>query len=136
MKSILITLISLALAVSAQADLKKIQGTWKATAGQLGDFSLPKSLLDKMVLIIKDDTYDYDEGHGHDVGKLKEIKDSKPLAMDIFGTEGPNKGKTIPTIYKLEDKVLTICYGLDGKRPKSFEDKGKRILLMTFKLPE
>ena len=35
--------------------------------------------------------------------------------MDIKGTDGPNKGKTIKTIYKLDGDTLVVCYELgDG----------------------
>jgi len=129
MKLILFVLASLALAAAASADLKKIQGTWKPSSGEVGSKALPKTMLDKMVLIIKDGTYDYDEGHGHDIGTLKEIA-GKPLGMDIIGTKGPNKGRTFHTIYKLEGSALIICYGLDGKRPKSFTDNGKAVTML------
>ena len=130
MKLILFVLASLALSAVASADLKKIQGTWKPSTGQIGSKALPKSMLDKMVLIIKDGTYDYDEGHGHDIGTLKEIAGKTPQEMDIIGTKGPNKGHTYLTIYKLEGSALIICYGLDGHRPKSFTDNGKAVTML------
>jgi len=124
MKTIL-SLISLAcIATSASADLKKINGTWKPISGEAGGRPMTKAFLDKMVIVIKDGTYDYDEGNGHDIGTLKDVP-GKPQGMDITGTKGPNKGKTYVTLYKLEGKTLTICYGLDGKRPKAFDAKGK-----------
>lgn len=122
-----------AFASFASADLKKINGTWKAVAGQIGGKDLPPALLKSMVLILKDGSYDYDEGHGHDVGQMKEVGKKKPLSIDIVGTEGPNKGKTYKAIYQFDGKVLRISYGLDGKRPSSFDrDKKGMILSMTY----
>ena len=44
--------------------------------------------------------------------------------MDIKGTGGPNKDKTIKAIYKIDGDTMTICYALDaGDRPTKFESK-------------
>jgi len=129
MKLLPVLFLSLALPVLAPADLKQIQGTWKPTSATMGGTPLPKAMLDKMVLIVKGDTYDYDEGHGHDIGKLKDVK-GKPMGMDIIGTKGPNEGKTYHTIYKVEGSDLTIKYGLDGKRPNSFDQKAKEPTIL------
>ena len=55
--------------------------------------------------------------------------------MDVLGTEGPNKGKTFPSIYELDGDTLKICYTLEGKdRPAGFESKeGTETLLVTYK---
>ena len=135
MKPITLLVALFTFVISANADFKKIQGAWKASSGQIGGKDLPKALLEKMVLVIKDETYDYDEGHGHDVGLLKSVKDLKE-GMDIVGTKGPNKGKIYLTIFKLDGKNLVILYGLDGKRPKSFDDKGKMVMTMVYKKSE
>ena len=133
MKLILITLTYLFLFATASADLDKIQGTWKAASGQIGGKDLPKALLDKMVLKIKGNTYDYDEGNGHVIGTVKVIAGTSPFAMDIAGTKGPNKGRTYKSIYRIDGSTLTIYYGLDGHRPGSFDEKGKPMtLLMKF----
>jgi uncharacterized protein (TIGR03067 family) len=131
MKLISLSLVFL-LSVLASASLKGIQGTWKPTAGSISGDPLPKTMLDKIVLIIKGDAYDYDEGPGHDIGMLKEIP-GKPLGLDIVGTKGPNKGRTFHAIYKLEGSLLTIYYALKGDRPKSFSEKGTTTLLMTYR---
>src|SRR4051794_40819519 len=36
--------------------------------------------------------------------------------MDITGTSGPNKGKTILAIYEQKGDTLRICYDLSGKK--------------------
>lgn len=128
-------LILFLLAVSgiASTSLKAIEGTWKPSGGTIGGQELPKTMLDKMVLVIKDGTYDYDEGAGHDYGTLKQVGAKAPLGLDIVGTKGPNKGRTILAIYKLEGQTLVICYGLDGHRPKSFAQNAKeKTMLMKY----
>ena len=58
------------------------------------------------------------------MGTVKLDPSAKPKAMDITGTEGPNKGKTILAIYELKDDTLRICYDLTGKgRPAEFMSK-------------
>jgi uncharacterized protein (TIGR03067 family) len=44
--------------------------------------------------------------------------------MDITGTEGPNKGKTMLAIYELEGDSMKVCYDMSGKeRPTEFKTK-------------
>ena len=59
----------------------------------------------------------------------------KPKAMDITGTEGPNKGKIIQAIYELDGDTWKVCYDLSGKeRPKSFKtESGTMALLVVYK---
>jgi uncharacterized protein (TIGR03067 family) len=52
--------------------------------------------------------------------------------MDIIGTEGPNKGKTILAVYELSGDTLKVCYALEGPtRPTDFTTRGdaKRFLV-------
>ena len=53
---------------------------------------------------------------------------------DITGTEGPNKGKTIPAIYEHKGDTLKVCYNLGGQeRPTEFKSKsGTRQKMWTF----
>ena len=126
-----LSLICLCLATSAFADLKKLDGTWKPTSGEMGKSQLPKAFLDKMILILKNGEYDYDEGHGHDIGVFKEMGKGLPLGLDIVGTKGPNKGRTFRTIYKYDGKSLTICYGMGTQRPTTFDAKEKGVILLV-----
>jgi len=133
MKFILLLAI-FAIPMFACADIKAIQGTWKAASGSMGGAALPKELLTKMVLKITGNHYDYDEGNGHDLGDLKLIPGKGLAAMDIIGTNGPNKGKTLLAIYRVEGDTLTIVYGFGHERPKSFEQKDTAgSLLMNYK---
>lgn len=52
--------------------------------------------------------------------------------MDIFGKEGPNAGKHLKAIFKLENNQLTICYDLEGKDyPTSFDTKNHPLYFMA-----
>jgi RNA polymerase sigma factor (sigma-70 family) len=57
----------------------------------------------------------------------------KPKTMDLIPGAGPDKGKTVPAIYKIEDDTLTICEGDVGKdRPTEFSSTAENgwILLV------
>jgi len=57
-----------------------------------------------------------------------------PLALLITGVEGPNAGRTIPSIFQLVGDRLRICYGLDGTMPTSFTTTpGAPRYLATYK---
>ena len=60
---------------------------------------------------------------------------AKPKALDITGTEGPNKGKTILAIYERNGDTLRICYDLSGKsRPAEFKTTaGTQLFLVEYK---
>jgi uncharacterized protein (TIGR03067 family) len=52
--------------------------------------------------------------------------------MDIVGTKGPNKGKTILAVYEIKDDTLRVCYDLSGKaRPKEFKTKADTQLFLV-----
>jgi uncharacterized protein (TIGR03067 family) len=55
--------------------------------------------------------------------------------MDITGTDGPNKGKTILAIYERDGDTLRVCYDLSGKsRPTEFKtETGTQLFLVTYK---
>ncbi len=56
------------------------------------------------------------------------------MALDVIGTEGPNKGKTIPAIFDLAGDTLKICYDLSGQaRPTEFKSSpGTQQFLATY----
>lgn len=57
----------------------------------------------------------------------------KPATIDLKPTAGPEKGKTMPGIYKHENDALTLVFNAPGQaRPANFDASGKdeiRIVL-------
>ena len=116
----------------AAADLKALVGKWKLEKAEIGGkdslalfkdltFEIPASGKYKLVL-----------GGQKDEGTFTVDPSKKPAAMDITGAEGPNRGKTIKAIYKLDGDTVTICYGLgDSDRPTKFETKGNPKLFLA-----
>jgi uncharacterized protein (TIGR03067 family) len=119
----------------AKDDGKKMQGTWLPKSGELGGKPFPDETLKTIKLVLKEDKYTATVGSEPDKGTFKLDPSAKPKAIDITGTEGPNKGKTIPAIYELTDDTLTVCYNLGGKdRPTEFKTKaGTQLFLVTYK---
>lgn len=116
-------------------DMDALQGTWLASSAEIGGKPFPDEVRKSIKLTLKDGMYTVTVGKNPDVGTVKLTPSAKPKAMDVTGTEGPNKGKTILAIYELDGKVLKICYDLSGKaRPKEFKTaEGTLLFLVTYK---
>jgi uncharacterized protein (TIGR03067 family) len=108
-----------------QDDAKLIQGTWIPIQAELGGKEMPEEVRKSIKLILKGDTYTAFVGDKPDAGTCKLDPTKNPKTLDILGTDGPNKGKTILTIYELKGDTLKVCYDLSGKgRPTEFNTKG------------
>jgi len=98
-----------------------IQGTWIPVSAELAGQPLPQQVLSTIQLILTEDRYTAVVAGKKDVGNLSLRSNQQPRAMDILGTEGPNKGKTILAIYERIGDSLKVCYDLAGKtRPSKF----------------
>ena len=111
-----------------------LQGTWLPAAAELGGKPFPEEVRKSMKLVIKDDKYTVTVGEKVDQGTVKLNPKAKPKAMDITGTDGPNKGKTFPAIYERDGDTLRICYDLSGKGyPTEFKTgEGTQLFLVTY----
>jgi uncharacterized protein (TIGR03067 family) len=121
--------------LAGDADRKALNGSWKPVAAELAGAKFPQEELDKITLKIDGDKYTVEVGKAIDKGTAKSDASAKPKSMDITGTEGPNKGKTLLAIYEIDKDTLRICYDLKGKeRPTEFSSsKEKPYFLVTYK---
>ena len=112
-----------------------IQGTWLPSTAELGGKMFPDEVRKTIKLVVKDDKYTVTVGKQVDQGTVKLNSAAKPKELDITGTDGPNKGKTILAIYERDGDTLRVCYDLSGKnRPKEFKTKeGTQLFLVTYK---
>jgi len=112
-----------------------MQGTWLLSAAELGGNKFPDDARKSIKLVLKEGKYTVTAGKNTDQGTCKVDPKAKPKALDITGTEGPNKGKTILAIYELDGDTLRVCYDLSGKsRPTEFKTKeGTQLFLATYK---
>jgi uncharacterized protein (TIGR03067 family) len=129
----------LAFSLAARSDNAKdgdaLQGTWLPSAAELGGKAFPDEVRKSIKLVVKDDRYTVTVGKAVDKGTVKLNPAAKPKEIDITGTDGPNKGKTIKAIYEHDGDTLRVCYDLGGKgRPTAFATKeGTQLFLVTYK---
>jgi uncharacterized protein (TIGR03067 family) len=112
-----------------------IQGTWLPATAELGGKQFPDEVRKSIKLVVKDDRYTVTVGKQVDQGTAKLNPAAKPKELDITGTEGPNKGKTILAIYERDGDTLRVCYDLSGKsRPTEFKTReDTQLFLVTYK---
>ena len=120
----------------AKDEAKSMEGTWLSSAAELGGEKFPDEVRKTIKLVIGDGKYTVTAGKNPDRGTVELDPSKKPKEMDITGTEGPNKGKTILTIYERIGDTLRVCYDLSGKsRPAEFKTTaGSRLFLVEYKL--
>lgn len=128
--------LSSSLAVSDDSKPEMLDGIWLPSTAELGGKAFPDEVRKSIRLEIKGDQYTVTVGNRPDRGTCKLEPSTKPKSLDITGTEGPNKGKTILAIYERSGDTLRICYELGGKgRPSEFKTaEGTRLFLVEYKL--
>ena len=114
----------------------QLQGTWRPSAAELAGKKFPDEVRKSIKLVVKGDEYSVTVGTQPDRGTCKRNPSATPKALDLTGTDGPNKGRTILAIYERNGDTLRVCYDLSGKgRPKQFSTKeGTPLFLVTYKL--
>jgi uncharacterized protein (TIGR03067 family) len=128
---VVLALLLPAIAFAQANDAKQLAGTWLPKEVSIGDAKLDGATLANTQLVIEADRYTVTSGESVDKGTLKFDAKATPKTMDIVGTEGPNKDKSILAIYELDGDKLTVCYSLEpGVRPAEFKSAGdsKRVL--------
>lgn len=118
-----------------KADKQAMNGTWRPVVAELGDQKFPDDTLKVMKLELKEDKYFVTVGEAIDEGTCK-VDVSLPLkTLEIVGTKGPNKGKTILAIYELTGDELRVCYDLTGiSHPTEFKTNGNPTrFLVTYR---
>jgi uncharacterized protein (TIGR03067 family) len=132
---VLVLSFSLAAGGGDVKDGNTLQGTWLPSAAEVGGKAFPDEVRKSIKLVIKGDRYTVTLGKAVDRGTVKLNPSAKPKEMDITGTDGPNKGKTILAIYERDGDTLRVCYDLGGKgRPTEFKTRaGTQLFLVTYK---
>ncbi len=130
----LITTATVNLLAADSHDSKSLRGDWIPVKAELSGQPMPDAMLKTISLKIGDGTYDVLVAGQPDKGTLEIDASTTPKSMIIKGTEGPNKGRTIPAIYELDGKTLRIWYDLSGaQRPKEFKTAaGTRLYLVAY----
>jgi uncharacterized protein (TIGR03067 family) len=114
------------------ADLKALVGTWKIEKAELGGKDVLEHVKTLDFRIEAGGKYTAKIGTETDNGSFTVDSAKTPKRMDITSTGGPNKGKTIPALYKLDGDTLTVCYQMRGTdRPTAFESKPDTDLFLA-----
>lgn len=121
----------------AEADLKAMVGKWKVEKAEMGGKDLTDFAKEMQFEIRQGGKYTAKIGDETDEGAFTVDPSKSPKELDVKPTSGPNKGKTVKGIYKIEVDTLTVCYGFEADkaaRPTKFDSKdGDKTLLMTYK---
>jgi uncharacterized protein (TIGR03067 family) len=136
MLMVMLPVVAFAWPAGAVEDKEGHRGTWVPLVAELGKQKFPDATLKAMKLVLTEESYVLNIGDQVDKGTVKLDADKTPKAMDITGTEGPNKGRTILAIYELKGDSLRVCYDLGGKaRPKEFTTMADQtpLFLVTYK---
>ena len=125
---VLFTCLSIGFATTqkANAQTNSLNGTWIPVKQEMGGTSLPEAAFVKQKLVMLDSNYTF-TAESVDKG-IATYSNGK---MDIYSKEGVNAGRHFPTIYKLENSQLFICYNLSGNGyPETFDTKGKPMYFL------
>lgn len=108
-----------------------LDGKWKCISALLGGGTFQYKILSVMV---KGKNYSSLVNNQKETGEITLNSDFTPKQMDVIINEGPNQGKTLPAIYDLKNKELTVCYNIIGSnRPAEFSStKENGFLLLKF----
>ena len=133
--AVLVLALSSVVALAADKDAASMEGTWLPATAELAGKPFPDEVRKSIKLVIQGDQYTVTVGQQVDKGTVKLDPSAKPKALDITGTEGPNKGRTIPAIYEQNGDMLRICYDLSCKqRPAEFKSEaGTQLFLVSYR---
>ena len=116
----------------AAREKTKLEGKWMLVSAEVAGEKLPEAVVKSISLTLKGDEYTVKVGEAVDKGTVRLDAAAKPKTMDITGTDGPNKGKTLLAIYELDGDTLRVCYDLAGKkRPTAFETSKERPFFLA-----
>ena len=115
---------------AAPGGVASIEGTWGIARAELGGKQLPLAVFENGTLRLTAGKYEFQK----DIGDYSVTAGTHPTAIDVMGRQGPNAGKTIPAIFRLQADTLTICYDLSCKaRPKDFKtEAGTQLFLVRY----
>lgn len=134
-----LAVLALALVGTAAADdkaaLKELEGTYKFVSAEKGGNALPKEVTDNATVTIKGDELTINFDGDKKVAKIKVGADAKPATIDFSPSDGAEKGKTFPGVYKLEKGELTLAFTEKGDRPKAFKSD-ENVVVLTLKKSE
>ncbi len=121
---------------SAQDEAKRLEGTWKFVSLAADGEQAPPEAIRAGRWTFRGDQI-LIPGPQPAKATYKVMPDRSPKAIDMTALDGPNKGKMLSCIYKLEGERLTICVpegrseSSDPARPSEFDSgKGRSLIVL------
>lgn len=120
-----------------EAALKQLQGGWRLTAQEHGGKRSTAKEIAGLTLEVAKARFTSREGA--DVKEDAELSrldsKAKPAELDLKIAAGPDKGKVVKGIWKLEGDELTVCIAEPGRgRPAEFQGaEGTGHTLLVFR---
>jgi uncharacterized protein (TIGR03067 family) len=114
-----------------QADLERLQGTWKVVRAEGMGTPVPAEIVER-----DSGTYTFEgdkvtireRGTKRGVAQVSLDSGRRPRTIDMKDLEGQENHRTIHAIYEIRGKTLRICLGMGGERPGEFSGKGDAFL--------
>jgi uncharacterized protein (TIGR03067 family) len=125
-------------AEKADADLEKIQGSWKLTSLEIDGKTIPASEGGGVFVFGKGNKLvrkQKDKADKEGTFKIDASKDPKEL--DLIGPKGEEK-ETMRTIYQLDGDTLKLAFSAEGPkggRPTAFDSKKAAIMILKRQKP-
>jgi uncharacterized protein (TIGR03067 family) len=120
---------------AAKKEYEKLTGTWKIVSLQIEGTNAETDDIKEMRLVLQGDHFTLKQGGTDYNGTYKVDPTRKPKTIDVFFTDGPEKGNTAYGIYELDGDTYKVCISMTGKeRPKEFASKaGSGHVVEVFK---
>jgi uncharacterized protein (TIGR03067 family) len=141
--SVVVLFASVAVADDAAAKkiLKELEGNYTASSITKGGEAAPDEVLKSMSFTIKGDSFVVrfkKDKEGEDKAATIVLQpDAKPIAIDLTPKDGPEAGKPVLGILKVEKETVTLCWqdrSDKAERPKEFTStKENKQFLMVIK---
>ena len=127
---------------AAKKLLKELEGTYTPVSMTQGGQAAPDNVIKAASFVIKGDTFVVrftEKGKSEDkAATLVVDPDQKPVAIDMTPKDGPDAGKPILGIVKVEKDTVTMCWADETgrtKRPTEFSStkENKHFLIVMRK---
>jgi uncharacterized protein (TIGR03067 family) len=108
-----------------EAELKKIQGTWRFIAQDIDGKPRPAEQLTNLIIQFAGETWTIRDNNKIIQGGVHKLDPTKnPNQVDAKVTVGEDKGSAMLGIYELKGDTLKVCFDPKGNaRPASFKSK-------------
>lgn len=116
----------------AKDDVKKFEGEWVVQSWRQYGRDLSPEQAETGRFTIKGDKYTFEITGNAEEGTIKIDPTAKTPTFDLDITEGNDKGKKQPGIYKMEGDTVTLCLAAPGgtDRPKEFTSTEENMQIL------